>query len=205
MLKKYLFIVAAIFAVIGFQSQALAAENESGSSSESGNSSSGASSSSSGSSMGGSIGASFAAAITGSAGTVSSGSTKGTSGAAGELSPGFTPEPEMTEDQAALAKLQKDLQAATTPEQKQQILADAIAKNPSLASNPSLSSVVQAIAIKSGLSVAQIDSAIVNGLSNAQAPATGGSSSQQQTAKTTNTGGGSSTSTSTASQAKNGG
>ena len=109
---------------------------------------------------------------------------------------GVTPE-----EVAALQALQQALAAATSNAEKQQILADAIAATPTLASKPQLSSVVQSTAIQVGLSVAQIDSAVISGLSRAQAPAAGGSSSQQQTVKNINTGGGGLTSTETASQA----
>lgn len=77
------------------------------------------------------------------------------------------------EEQAALEALQTALEAATTPEQKAQILADAIAQTPSLASNPALSSQVQSASIQSGLSVAQVDSAVFDGLTRAAAPAAG--------------------------------
>lgn len=77
------------------------------------------------------------------------------------------------EEQAALEALQAALAAATTPEQKAQILADAIAQTPSLASNPALSSQVQSAAIQSGLSIAQVDNAVITGLAQAAAPAAG--------------------------------
>ncbi len=84
------------------------------------------------------------------------------------------------EEVAALGAVQSALAAATTPEQRSQILADAIAKTPTLASKPALSSSVQSTAIHVGLSIAQIDAAIITGLSSAQAPAAGGASGAGQ-------------------------
>lgn len=78
------------------------------------------------------------------------------------------------EQQAELDALKAALDAAATPEQKQQILSDAIAQNPALASVPALSGRVQSIAISSGMSIVQIDNAVITGLANAQAPAAGG-------------------------------
>ena len=145
MLKKYLFITAAIFAVIGFQSPVLAEPPA----------------------------------------------------PAPASNASVTPE-----EAAALQALLSALASATTSEQKQQILADAIAKTPTLASNPQLSSAVESAAKQAGLTTAQINTAITTGLEIAKA--VGGSSTPQQTVKNTNTGGGSSTSTATASQASNG-
>ena len=108
------------------------------------------------------------------------------------------------DEAAALEALQAALAAATTPEQKSQILADAIAATPTLATKPQLSSVVLASATSAGMSVDQVDTAVISGLAQAAAPAAGGFSSSPQIVKNTSTGGGSSTSTATASQASNG-
>lgn len=85
------------------------------------------------------------------------------------------------EDLAALAELRRLLALATTAEQRSAIIARAIALRPSLASNPAASNQVQTLAIQSGLSVAQIDSAVITGLSQAAAPAAGGQQQAQPT------------------------
>ena len=65
--------------------------------------------------------------------------------------------PITVEEAAALEALQAALAAATTPEQKSQILADAIAANPTLASKPQL----RALATSAGMSLAQYDNAVI--------------------------------------------
>lgn len=67
--------------------------------------------------------------------------------------------PITVEEAAALEALQAALAAATTPEQKSQILADAIAANPTLASKPQL----RALATSAGMSLAQYDNAVIRG------------------------------------------
>lgn len=85
------------------------------------------------------------------------------------------------EEIAALQALQQALAAALTPEEKSQILADAIAQTPTLASKSQLLSSVQTTAISYGVSAAQFDAAVITGLSNAQTPAAGpGGNNNQQ-------------------------
>lgn len=110
----------------------------------------------------------------------------------------------------ALTALQNALAAAVTPEERSQIISDAIAKTPTLASKPQLSGSVQASALQAGMSIAQLDTAIVTGLAQSQSPAAGGASAGNPTFSlpplpSFTSSGGSSTSTSTASQATNGG
>ncbi len=84
---------------------------------------------------------------------------------------------EISANNKSLRALNAALQNASTPEQKFQALADAIAKKPKLASVPQLSGTVITMAIRSGMSVSQIDTAVITGLANAQAPAAGGNQS----------------------------
>ncbi|RED18322.1 hypothetical protein [Pontivivens insulae] len=79
-----------------------------------------------------------------------------------------------TEELNALQRLRTLLSAAQTPEARQQILADAIALTPTLASKPELSTAVQEAAVESGLSVSQFDTAVISGLASASAPSASG-------------------------------
>lgn len=78
-----------------------------------------------------------------------------------------------TEQLAALNAINDSLDAANTSDEKQQIITDAIAENPILASDPTISEDIRSIAFNSGLSSLAFDSAVIEGLSLAGATSAG--------------------------------